>query len=321
MSVPPIAMPVPARVRVEPGRSDQAARLRSLAEGAPRSIEVRGEWGESVAEVDRAEWPRIISIGSGKGGVGKTAIAVNLAIALARRGLRVTMVDGDLGTANIDVVCGISPTRRLDAAIRDRSGRTGAAMLSELSIPTRFGFRLVPGAAATARAADLSGSACRDLAGCLGSLRNEADLVIVDAGAGIGVGVRAWMHVADLPLVIATPEPAAIADAYGLMKCLRIEDLRTSAQTSLVLNQVGGQTEVDRVVERLGAVTRRFLRTELRLAGFVSWDRDVILASRTRQPLLDIRGKSRARRDIGALAGSVLERLGAAGLGRASPVR
>lgn len=313
MSVPPMTMPVPGRVRVEPGRSDQAARLRSMAEDTQRPAEVRRERGETSGEIDRTEWPRVIAIGSGKGGVGKTAIAVNLAIALAKRGLRVTLVDGDLGTANIDVVCGISPTRRLDAAMRDRSGRTDGATLNELSIPTRFGFRLVPGAAATARAADLGGNSCRELAAGLGSLRNEADVVIVDAGAGIGIGVRAWMHAADLPLVVATPEPAAIADAYGLMKCLRLEDLRTSTEMCLVLNQVGGQIEVDRVSERLGAVTRRFLRTELRMAGSVSWDRDVILASRTRQPLLDIRGKSRARRDIAALAGTVVEKLGAIG--------
>ncbi len=309
MSVPPLTVPAPSKVRVEPGRQDQAARLRSLAEGSLRHVESRPDRISPAIEAERAGWSRVIAVGSGKGGVGKTAIAVNLAIAIARRGLRVTLVDGDLGTANVDVVCGLSPSRRLDTAIRDGRARSNEVGLNELSIGTRFGFRLVPGAAATAKAADLSGSSCRDLASGLGSLRDEADVVIVDAGAGIGVGVRAWMHAADLPLIVATPEPAAIADAYGLMKCLRIEDLRTGCDMSLVLNQVGGQAEVDRVTERLGAVTRRFLRTELNFAGPISWDRDVILASRTRQPLLDIRGKSRARRDIEALAGRVLDRL------------
>lgn len=312
MSVPPSAVAAPPSPDVGLAHADQAARLRSLAAGTARPIPPRAERevGRTDLGADRTGWPRVIAIASGKGGVGKTSISVNLSIALARRGLRVTLVDGDLGTANIDVVCGMSPARRLDAAIGSRPGRSGAPALDALSLPTPFGFRLVPGAAATTRAADLGPVGCRELAAGLGALGGEADVVVVDAGAGIGVGVRSWMHVSDLPLIVATPEPASIADAYGLMKCLRLEELRAIPSMSLLLNQVGGRAEVQRVTERLGAVTSRFLGIQLGLIGSISWDRDMILAARTRSPFLHGSGRSRARSEFADLAETVAIRAG-----------
>lgn len=312
MSVPPSAVAAPLSSDVGLAHADQAARLRSMAAGTARPVPLRGEResGRVDSGADRSGWPRVVAIASGKGGVGKTSVSVNLSIALARRGLRVTLVDGDLGTANIDVVCGMSPARRLDAAIGGRSGRSGAPALDALSIPTPFGFRLIPGAAATTRAADLGPAGCRELAAGLGTLSSEADVVVVDAGAGIGVGVRSWMHASDLPLIVATPEPASIADAYGLMKCLRLEELRSIRAMSLLLNQVGGRAEVQRVTERLGAVTSRFLGIELGLLGAISWDRDMILAARTRCPFLHGSGRSRARSEFADLAGAVAERVG-----------
>ncbi len=320
MSVPSIAVAIPTGSRAEPAYADQAARLRSLAESAVRAPEARVDRSSARSDTggSRTGWPRVLAIGSGKGGVGKTAIAVNLSIALSRSGLRVTLVDGDLGTANVDVVCGMSPSRRLDAAIRGRSDRAEVVTLATLSVPTPFGFRLVPGAAATTRAADLGATGCRELAAGLGTLGGEADVVVVDAGAGIGMNVRAWMHAADLPIVVATPEPAAIADAYGLMKCLRLEELRSINGLSLLLNQVGGRVEVERVTERLGAVTKRFLSLELGVIGAVSWDRDMIVAARTRSPMLYTSGRSRARTEITALSEAVADRLGVSALGKTS---
>ncbi|QYK46844.1 MAG: P-loop NTPase [Phycisphaeraceae bacterium] len=307
MSVPPVISPTPVRYREANVGVDQAARLRSLAEAAQRAPAIVPIESPPEVSRDRRGWPGVIAVGSGKGGVGKTALSVNLAIALSKRGLRVTVVDGDLGTANIDVVCGLSPSRRLDLLTSDRQLSQGVAPLRALSIDTGLGFRLVPGAAGVARVADGDRTACHALVMGLGTLGADADIVVVDAGAGIGVGVRSWMHAADVPLIVATPEPAAIADAYGLMKALRVENRSTAARAGLVLNQVGSAAESERVVERLGAVVQRFLQMDLRTAGTISWDRDMVLASRTRRPLLSDPGRSRARRDIVALSQTVAE--------------
>lgn len=306
MSVPPAAMLSPnaglgARAMPVP---DQAARLRAIAEASPRPVRE-----SAPARALARRTARVITIGSGKGGVGKTAIAVNLAIGMSRLGVRVTVVDGDLGTANVDVVCGLSPSRRLDSALREASRAGVNPDLAQHSVETPFGFRLVAGIAGVARGADLSADDRRALVEGLETLGTEADVVIVDAGAGIGIATRALMHAADLPLIVATPEPASIADAYGLLKSLRLDGLQSRAEPVLVLNQVGSGEERDRVHERLQGVARRFLRMELALLGAVRWDREALVAARTRRPLLAMEGKSHSRSDLRALAASSCMRL------------
>jgi flagellar biosynthesis protein FlhG len=285
--------------------TDQAARLRAIAEASVRPIRDGLPARESARRT-----AKVVTIGSGKGGVGKTAIAVNLAIAMSRLGARVTVVDGDLGTANVDVVCGLSPSRRLDAALRVASRVGESPDLAQHSILTPFGFRLVAGIAGVARGADLSADDRRALILGLDSLGVEAEVVIVDAGAGIGIATRALMHAADLPLIVATPEPASIADAYGLLKSLKMDGLPNRGEPSLILNQVGSAVERDQVHERLRSVARRFLRAELPLLGAVSWDRDALVAARTRCPILAMDGKSPSRSDLRALAIALSAQLG-----------
>ena len=298
-----VAISHPISPGVRSSSPDQAARLRALAESSGR-VQVEA----CVTKPTRRA--KVITIGSGKGGVGKTAVAVNLAIALHRRGARVTVVDGDLGTANVDVVCGLSPSLRLDGALREAVAGARAADLAPCSADTPYGFRLVAGIAGVARGADLSGQERRALVDGLASLDGEADIVIIDAGAGIGAATRSLMLAADLPLIIATPEPASVADAYGLLKSLRVEGLRSNATPRLVLNQVGSRAERDAVHARLNAVAQRFLRIELPLIGSVGWDRDAMLAARVRRPLLSISGKSIARRDLGEIADAVARLIG-----------
>lgn len=305
-----ISQLVQTPVRVAP--NDQASRLRAIAENAGRSRPVERAAGRRV---------KVVTIGSGKGGVGKTAIAVNLAIALRRRGVRVTVVDADLGTANVDVVCGLSPTRRLDHALRASVAHGNPVDLASCSSETPLGFRLVAGIAGMARGADLGPSERWSLADGLATLDSEADLVIVDVGAGIGSATRTLMHAADLPLIVATPEPASIADAYGLLKSLRMDGLDSPSVPHLVLNQVGSTVERDTVHARLNAVARRFLKVDLPLAGSVSWDRDALVAARVRTPILALTGKSPSRKDLLDLARFVMLRVDLASDEPAKPAR
>lgn len=256
----------------------------------------------------------IIAIGSGKGGVGKTSSAVNLCVALSALGLRATLVDADLGMANADVMCGITPGRRMDQTVAQPHsvyGDAGARTLSQISIkvPTVPGksFVLVPGAAGVARMADLAESQRLALLDQFAALEAESDVLIVDTGAGLSPGVTTFLMAADLTLVLATPEPTSIADAYALIKCLRTcsrvtRHARQDASIALVVSQARDEQEALSVHQRIDAVSRRFLRAPLPLAGWVRLDGAVGVSVRQRAPLLTSNPQAPAAGDLRRLA-------------------
>jgi flagellar biosynthesis protein FlhG len=281
---------------------DQAARLRELirtmaaGENAPKS-----GGGETAPAVQTCP---VLAITSGKGGVGKTTLAVNLSIALAQRGVRVTLLDADLGMANADVMCGLNPARRLELSLAsDPSRRT----LSELCVDAPGGFRLIPGSVGIARVAALSAPQRDEMLSQLALVGATSDLIIIDTGAGLSPGVLGFAQAADLTLIAVTPEPTSIADAYAMTKCLRLAP--DPPHLALVVNQVVDGAEADSVHARIDAVATRFLKHGVDLAGHVRTDADVPLAIRERSPLLLRRHASRASQDVRSLSEFVVKRL------------
>jgi flagellar biosynthesis protein FlhG len=276
---------------------------------------------------------RVISISSGKGGVGKTNTTVNLAIALAQAGHRTILLDADLGMANADVLCGLSPTRRLEhyvgvsdltVAGRPQTPNDAAALarrsLQELAVDAPGGFRLIPGSVGVTRMAELSTRERARLMAGLVELDRETDYLLIDTGAGLGRDVIAFMEVADLAIVVATPEPTSIADAYALIKCahnhaqeahaLRRSSGAAEPHIALLVNQASAQAEADAVHARMSAVSARFLGAPLRSLGWISQDQRVVAAVRARRPvLLDSPGAA-ASRDLQRLARVVTKELG-----------
>ncbi|MCA9298653.1 MAG: AAA family ATPase, partial [Phycisphaerales bacterium] len=157
----------------------------------------------SRAEAARRGAP-VVTISSGKGGVGKTTLSVNLVVAFAPT-RRTLLIDADLGMANADIFCGLSPVRRL-----------GSARVEDLIVEAPGGFQLVPGAV---------GRHHPDGDGVVRALElvNTHDLVLVDTSPGVGRDVRRLIRTSDLAVVVVTPEPTSIADAYALIKCLHGE--------------------------------------------------------------------------------------------------
>jgi flagellar biosynthesis protein FlhG len=259
----------------------------------------------------------IIAIGSGKGGVGKTSAAVNLSIALAAMGLRATLVDADLGMANADVMCGIMPGRRLDQAVSGSSSTfadSSIRTLSQIAIKAPGGFTLVPGAAGVSRMADLNESERLSLLDQFAALEAESDVLLVDTGAGLSPGVTTFLAAADLTLVLATPEPTSIADAYALIKCLRSglrlnRRPRLEAPLALVVSQARTEQEAMSVHQRIDAVSRRFLKCPVPLAGWISEDIAVGDAVRRRVPLLLSTPAAAASQDMRRLAMHLAGRL------------
>ncbi len=208
----------------------------------------------------------MVLVSGGKGGVGKSTLAANLATHLAGRGLRVLLVDLDLGLANLDVLLGLEPRWTSEDALN------GRCELEECVIEGAAGLHVLPAASGVAQLANLDGAALERLARDLERLARDYDLVIADSPAGIGADVLHFGARARLVLVVTTPDPAALSDAYGLIKALhqhadeRGLDLATP---ELVLNCVSGVDEARELARQLAGVCERFLAREPRLAGWL----------------------------------------------------
>lgn len=220
---------------------------------------------------------RAIAVSSGKGGVGKTNLAVNLAIAFAARGQRVVLLDADLGLANADVLCGITPRATLEDVVS--SERT----LEEVMVPAPGGFRLVPGASGVSRIADMGQMQRRNVLDQLLELERTTDVLIVDTGAGIGANSMAFAAAAHSILIACTPEPTSIADAYGAIKTLVARGCRDGLH--LVVNMATTDDEARAVHARIDRVARAFLSTPIKYAGAIPLDPSVPAAVRRRTPV------------------------------------
>jgi flagellar biosynthesis protein FlhG len=339
-----LALDEPIDAAPHPG-SDQAASLRRLFTphvGAPPpqlpapqvSPASRPRFfppsPDRLATLRSARRARVVAVASGKGGVGKTSIAVNTAIMLARRGLRVTLLDADLGTANADVLCGLMPAARIDHVLapgglthQDGARRT----LADIAVDAPGGFRLVPGSAGIGRMADLTDSERHWLVGSLVELAASADVLLIDAAAGVGLGVTSLLHAADLAIVVTTPEPTAVADAYALIKCLVMEaehapgsdgQFHTPSSAladepdriALVVNQTREPLEAFATHARIARCCDRFLGLHLPMLGFIAQDMRVSDAVRAQKPLAIAHPDAPATRAILDLSDAIVNMLG-----------
>lgn len=237
---------------------DQASQLRSL-----------------VQERRRAS---VIAITSGKGGVGKSNIAVNLAIRLASAGKQVVLLDADLGLANADVLCNIDLPCNLSHVISRKKE------LREVLVQVPGGFSLIGGASGLARMADLSDEDRQRLIDALGELEEKADIILIDTGAGISPNVLTFTRAADHVLVVTTPEPTAITDAYAAIKVISRDG--GERRISLLVNQARSAAEARVVHERIAKVAKQFLSVSVFDAGHVVSDEQVPLAVRRRMPFV-----------------------------------
>lgn len=231
----------------------------------------------------------VIAITSGKGGVGKSNVSVNLAIKLSAAGKRVVLLDADLGLANADVLCNVDLPLNLSHVIARKKE------LHEVMVKAPGGFRLIGGASGLARMADLSDFERQRIVDALGELEETADIILIDTGAGISPNVLSFTRAADHVLVLTTPEPTAITDAYAVIKVISRgvganghaghgDD--PSRRVSLLVNQARSPGEARVVHERIAKVARQFLGVSVLDAGFLYADEQVPLAVRKRIPFV-----------------------------------
>ncbi len=310
--------------------NDQASILRGLLAGeeaaSPSSPASRASVGPAPADrVDserrgrvsfgpttqrarpRIEAPRLaraIAVASGKGGVGKSNLALNLAIELARLGRRIALFDADLGCANADVLCGIPVKATLADVVHGRR-RLAEIMVRVPGIRGRGGVGLVPGASGVTEVATLHATQRQLLVEQLVALEKAVDLVLIDVGAGIAADAVGFASAADAVLLTCTPEPTAMTDAYAAAKAILAR--RPDLDLSLVVNMAGSDDEGLAVHQRMDAVARRHLGRSIPLAGVVPFDFSVVAAVKRRKPLALMAPDARATGAIRTIARSLVE--------------
>lgn len=250
---------------------DQATQLRTM-------VSQIGALAPSSAHAPARSRASVIAITSGKGGVGKSNISVNLAIKLAQSGKDVVLLDADLGLANADVLCNIDLPCNLSHVIARKKE------LRDVLVNAPGGFRLIGGASGLARMADLSDFDRQRLVSALGELEQQTDIILIDTGAGISPNVLSFTRAADHVLVVTTPEPTAITDAYAVIKVISRDG--SDRRISLLVNQVRSAAEARVVHERIAKVARQFLSVNIMDAGHVLSDEQVPLAVRRRSPFV-----------------------------------
>ena len=240
------------------------------------------------------DFPLVFSVTSGKGGVGKTNLSVNLALCLARKNKKVVLIDADLGLANVDVLLGFSPGATLWDVLQ---GRTTLDKVLHTDVS---GLHVLPAASGTGCQAQLDTASCQQLIKSVRPLADKHDFVLLDLGAGLSDTVRLLARACALPLLVTSPEPTAIADAYALIKVL--SKSHHIDNVHIVVNNVYSEEEVAMTRIRLVNASKKFLQITPKLLGSIRHDPAVQEAVCRRVPLLRLFPETAAAQDITALA-------------------
>ncbi|RZL11266.1 MAG: MinD/ParA family protein [Rubrivivax sp.] len=229
---------------------------------------------------------RTLAVTSGKGGVGKTFFSANLAAALTRQGLKVLVLDADLGLANLDVVLNLYPKITLHDVF------TGKAQLEEAILPAPGGFSVLLAGSGLVEYSRLTSEIREQLMGIMTAVAPRFDVLLLDTGAGISDVVLFALSLAHEIIVVATPEPTSMTDAYATIKVLASQQGRE--QMHLVINQVGRVGEGRTICQQLQQVVERFVQTpsgvppKLNFMGDIPLDPSVREAVRRRSLLLEL---------------------------------
>ena len=251
-----------------------------------------------ASNLPKAKLARSIAIASGKGGVGKSNLALNLAVAMSKHGKKVCLLDADLGMANIDIMCNLNPRKTLQHLL------IGRAKLKEIMLLAPGGFRLIPGASGVAGMANLGPRQRAMVMEQLRIVEQSADLILIDCAAGIHTNVLAFASAADDVVITTTNEPTAVTDAYGLIKSLHHAQPKMAMH--LAVNMVGSPEEGIRVFERMNRVTNSFLNRRVQFAGAIPFDYAVPASVHHRLPFSLLEPDGSATRAVASMAERLL---------------
>lgn len=272
--------------------SNQLDRLRILAENLKKDVENKIKGLEKKTKV--------ITIASGKGGVGKTNFTLNLGIALGEFGKKVLILDADLGLANIDVLLGAAPKYNLSHVI------SGKRTIKEIIIKGPNDIDIIPGGSGVFELAQIPEEDLNHFLTQLAQIDNEYDFLLIDTGAGLSKAVLSFSLAADEVFIITIPEPTSLTDAYGLIKT--INKNRYMGKIKLIVNRVISKEEGELTGKKIRIVVDRFLENcDLAVLGFVHDDKMVIEAVKKQEPFLISASNSQAASDVYHIAADILD--------------
>lgn len=242
---------------------------------------------------------RLVTITGGKGGVGKSNFSLNFSLALRSWDLRVLLVDCDSGLGNIDVLLGLCPARHLGHVLAGECG------LPEAIASGPGGLHILPAASGMEAIGRATAAEAKALLTSLGQAGSDYDVVVLDTSAGLGPPVRALLKAAPEVLVVTTPEPTALADAYATLKVLRAQNPR--ARVSLVVNLAESMREAEQAAASVALVAERYLNWRPDYLGAIPRDPAVAQAVRRQRPFLLGSPNAPASQAVKSLAASWLQ--------------
>ncbi len=282
-------------------KMDQAAGLRNVVRNdSMADWKVSTSMSAGLSDAGNSTTPKVIAVTSGKGGVGKTNIVGNLAIALTALGKRVVIVDSDVGLANIDIIFNMRPKYNIRHIV------DGEMTLEEVLVTTSHGVKILPGGSGFSHLTQLTDGEKLNLLTEFETLERMADIVLLDTGAGISSNVLYFNSAADECIVIATREPTSITDSYALMKVMARE--YGTRYFKLLVNVVNSQKEAKSVYASLDGALSRFLKNiVLEYLGYIPYDPVFQKAVLNRSPVIDYAPVSPSASAITGIARKIVD--------------
>ncbi len=275
---------------------DQATKLRGLVEEMAGEEAAAQKIGE--LDLDVKEETRVIAVTSGKGGVGKTNLAVNLAVALQASGKQVLLIDADIGMANVNVLMGRVTNRSLIDLLSEN------VELDDIVEDGLQGVKYISGVAGVEAALSVNRAAQRMIHRKLGRCSELADIIIIDTGAGLSRYVIEFVLAAHEVLLVTTPEPTALADAYAVVKAYGKYTEKRSIK--MIVNRIRDESECREVADRLNQTTQKFLKIPVDCLGYIYEDRAVREAVNNQEPFVLMKPESPASLCVKEIAKSLL---------------
>ena len=281
---------------------DQAGTLRGMVKKKKKPESGgnnSGKAGDERLRKNEESFVRVIAVTSGKGGVGKTNVVANLGYALTRLNKKVLLLDADVGLANIDVLLGLTPEYNLQHVLN------GERPISEVVITGPGGMRILPASSGIQELANLSREQKLCLLSELNSLQDETDVLLIDTSAGISSNVMYFNLAAQEILIVVSPEPTSITDAYAMMKVLFLK--YSANHFKLLVNSAKNAQEAKEVFNNLSLVTQKFLNLSIDYWGYIPRDEHVVKAVRMQKALIELYPDSPASKCFFNLAEKVCE--------------
>ncbi|MCB2356666.1 MinD/ParA family protein [Clostridium estertheticum] len=257
---------------------DQAQRLRQMAKKNDNKVDLQ---------------PRIITVTSGKGGVGKSNIVVNLSIALQKMGKKVMIFDADIGMGNDDIIMGCSSKYSVFDVI------SKGKEIEEVVLTGPFGVKLLPGGSSLTKVEDLTEVERNMFLSKLTALTG-LDYIIMDTGAGVNKSVLGFIACCEDLVIVTTPEPTSLTDAYSLLKAVKHFDIKNSAK--VIINRSLDNNEADLTFKKFNNAVNKFLDMKLEYLGKIGEDKKLSYAVRQQEPVVVSYPNSEAAKDINKIA-------------------